>query len=423
MRVCITPPIDYMAEQPPDQPFTALGTLETRYYYYSFLLQRVVGLTPREHQKENLFNLAPLSYWRAAYRHPTKAGDVAWDVAVDSLMQSCAAEGLYNPANVIGRGIWIIEGKGVTHYGDKVLIDGKKYTPKEIPREISGKRVFEVGESLHLSEPDSKADFTQIESMLGELHFQTPHAAMLLAGAIVDSMAAGALHWRPHTWTTGKSGSGKSAVMKVILLILRNCAEHYVGETTEAGIRQDLKHDCRPIVFDEAEPKSPQAVVKINTINKVVLIHLAGDMKRLLLTGGRGFLGRNAIPVLEKNYQVFAVGSKDYNLLDPVQTEKMFSDIGPEIVVHLAAKSGGIAANKLFCADFLFQNALMNASSTVVLPVELRTQGDIVTRPIPFFESVFLGNIKALQSFSPTMKSSSLYLSIRSMISCSLCPR
>ena len=255
-----------MADTPQDQPFTALGTLEKRYYYYSFLLQRVVGLTPREHQKENLFNLAPLSYWRTAYRHPTKAGDVAWDVAVDSLMQTCAAEGLYNPANVIGRGIWIIEGKGVTHYGDQVLIDGIKYSPRNIPREISGKKVFEVAESLHLGDPDKIADFSQIETMLSEIHFQTPHAAMLLTGAIVCAMAAGALHWRPHTWTTGKSGSGKSAVMKVILLILRNCTEHYVGETTEAGIRQDLKHDCRAIVFDEAEPKSPAAIQKINNV-------------------------------------------------------------------------------------------------------------------------------------------------------------
>ncbi len=255
-----------MSDSPPSQPFTALGFLESRYHYYSFLLQKVVALTPREHQKENLFNLAPLSYWKKAYPHGNKKGDVAWDMAVDALMQTCAAEGLYNPANVIGRGIWLIDGKGVTHYGDKVLIEKIKYSPKEIPRDIANKRVFEVGESLHLGDPDDKADFTQIEVMLKKLHFQTPHAAMLIAGAIVCAMAAGALHWRPHTWLTGKSGSGKSAVIKIILLILRNCTEHYVGETTEAGIRQDLKHDCRAIVFDEAEPKNPAAIQKINNV-------------------------------------------------------------------------------------------------------------------------------------------------------------
>lgn len=255
-----------MAETPAIQPFTALGFLENRYHYYSFLLQKIVALTPREHQKENLFNLAPLTYWKGAYPHGNKKGDVAWDVAVDALMQTCAAEGLFNPQNVIGRGIWLLDGKGVTHYGDLVLIDGKKYEPKKIPREIAKKKVFEIAESLHLGEPDGNADFTQIEAMLKELRFQTPHAALLIAGAIVCAMAAGALHWRPHTWITGKSGSGKSAVMKIILLILGNCTEHYVGETTEAGIRQDLRHDCRAIVFDEAEPKSPAAIQKINNV-------------------------------------------------------------------------------------------------------------------------------------------------------------
>ena len=243
--------------------YRPLGFLENKYYYYSFLLQKIIALSPVEHRKENLFNLAPLVYWEKMY-----AGNkgVQWEKAIDSLMQTCASEGLFNPANVIGRGIWLIDGKGVTHYGDKVLIAGKIYNPREVTKEIGGKKIYEVAESLQIGEPDRTADFTQIEAMLGELHFQTPNAALFIAGAIVCAMAAGALHWRPHTWLTGKSGSGKSAVMKIILLILRNCTEHYVGETTEAGIRQDLKHDCRAIVFDEAEPKNPAAIVKINNV-------------------------------------------------------------------------------------------------------------------------------------------------------------
>lgn len=288
-----------MSEALPNQPFTPLGFMEGRYHYYSFLLQKIVALTPREHQKENLFNLAPLSYWKGIYPHSNKKGDAAWDVAVDSLMQTCAAEGLFNPQNVIGRGIWIIEGKGMTHYGDQVLIDGKKYTPKEIPRDIAKKKVFEVAESLHLGDPDKNADFTQIEAMLKQLHFQTPHAAMLIAGSLVCAMAAGALHWRPHTWITGKSGSGKSAVMKVLLLILGNCTEHYVGETTEAGIRQDLRHDCRAIVFDEAEPKSPAAIVKINNVLNLL---------RQASSDETGKIAKGTVTGKGMNYKIRSVG-------------------------------------------------------------------------------------------------------------------
>lgn len=288
-----------MAESLTLQPFTALGFMEGRYHYYSFLLQKIVALTPREHQKENLFNLAPLSYWKGIYPHSNKKGDVAWDVAVDSLMQTCAAEGLFNPQNVIGRGIWIIDGKGVTHYGDKVLIEKIKYSPKEIPRGIVKKKVFEVAESLHLGDPDKNADFTKIETMLKQLHFQTPHAAKLIAGALVCAMAAGALHWRPHTWITGKSGSGKSAVMKVLLLILGNCTEHYVGETTEAGIRQDLRHDCRAIVFDEAEPKSPAAIVKINNVLNLL---------RQASSDETGKIAKGTVTGKGMNYKIRSVG-------------------------------------------------------------------------------------------------------------------
>ena len=277
-----------MAELPESVHFRPIGYLDGKYYYYSFLLQKIVALTPREHCKENLFCLAPYTYWVA--KHGDKKE--SWAQAVDSLIQSCASEGLFNPQNVIGRGIWIIDGKGVTHYGDQVLIDGIKYEPKKIPHDIAKKKVFEVAESLHLGDPDKSSDFTQIEVLLKELHFQTPHAAMLITGAIVCAMAAGALHWRPHTWITGKSGSGKSAVMKIINLILRNCAEHYVGETTEAGIRQDLKHDCRAVVFDEAEPKSPAAIIKINNVLNLLRQSSSDETGKIAkgTTSGKGII-------------------------------------------------------------------------------------------------------------------------------------
>lgn len=253
-----------MADDAPTISFRPLGFLDGRYWYFSFLLQKVIGLTPVEHRKENLFNLAPLSYWEKKYG---TAKGIQWEKAIDSLIQTCAAEGLFNPVNIIGRGIWILDGKGVTHYGDKVLIEGTLYKElRKIPKEITKKKVFEVMEPLQLGDPDKNADFTLIQSMLSELHFQTPNAALFVSGWIVCSMAAGALHWRPHGWVTGKSGYGKSAVIKAIKRLLGNCAEYYTGETTEAGIRQDLKQDCRAIVFDEAEPKTHALQQKIQGV-------------------------------------------------------------------------------------------------------------------------------------------------------------
>jgi putative DNA primase/helicase len=251
-----------MAEKPIDQPFTPLGYDGNRYYYYSFLLQKIVALTPVEHRKENLFSLAPYNYWIKIYGDKKES----WTLATDSMIQTCAAEGLFNPQNVIGRGIWLIDGKGITHYGDKVLIDDIEYAPKKIPRTISKKKVFEVAEPLQLGEPDKIADFSQIQTILSQLSFQTPDAALLISGWVVCGMAAGALHWRPHIWITGRAGSGKSAVVNTIKRLLGNCGEHYTGETTEAGIRQDLKHDCRAVTYDEAEPKTHQAQMALQKV-------------------------------------------------------------------------------------------------------------------------------------------------------------
>lgn len=85
---------------------------------------------------------------------------------------------------------------------------------------------------------------------------------------------------------------------------------------------------------------------------------------RIVVTGATGFLGRHLIPILEARYgkdAVKGVSSKDYNLINPVEVKKMFSDLQPEVLIHLAAYSGGIGANKEFPADFYYRNTLLTA--------------------------------------------------------------
>ncbi len=86
--------------------------------------------------------------------------------------------------------------------------------------------------------------------------------------------------------------------------------------------------------------------------------------KKILLTGATGFLGRHARPVLEARYgaeNVASVSSADYDLMNPNEVRRMFDDITPDVVVHLAAYSGGIGANRAFPADFYFRNTILTA--------------------------------------------------------------
>ncbi len=88
-------------------------------------------------------------------------------------------------------------------------------------------------------------------------------------------------------------------------------------------------------------------------------------MTKVLLTGATGFLGRHTLPVLEKAYgedNVVAVSSSDYDLMDPVQVDAMLADHKPEVVVHYAAYSGGIGANREFPADFYYKNTILTAN-------------------------------------------------------------
>ena len=86
--------------------------------------------------------------------------------------------------------------------------------------------------------------------------------------------------------------------------------------------------------------------------------------RRILLTGASGFLGRHTRAVLEARYgadNIITVSSADYDLMDARQVENMFATIKPDVVVHYAAYSGGIGANRTYPADFYFRNTILTA--------------------------------------------------------------
>jgi len=108
--------------------------------------------------------------------------------------------------------------------------------------------------------------------------------------------------------------------------------------------------------------------------------HMNLTNKRIIVTGGAGFLGSHITELLAARgcRQVTVPRIEDYDLTRLPDIDRLFSAVRPEVVIHLAAVVGGIGANRANPGRFFHDNAIMgiqlieacrryNVEKTVVL--------------------------------------------------------
>jgi GDP-L-fucose synthase len=127
-------------------------------------------------------------------------------------------------------------------------------------------------------------------------------------------------------------------------------------------------------------------------------VSLAG--KRLVVTGGAGFLGSHVVRDLEaRGAEVVVPRKREFDLVERDACRRLVEKVRPAAVVHLAARVGGIGANRENPGSFFFDNLMMG----VQLVEECRLAGvaKVVTvgticsypklTPVPFREEDLWG--------------------------------
>ena len=113
--------------------------------------------------------------------------------------------------------------------------------------------------------------------------------------------------------------------------------------------------------------------------------------KRVTVTGGNGFLGRHLIGQLSSYgcRSIDVADQPDYDLTRLEDIRRLFDAVSPDIVIHLAAKVGGIGFNQEKPAELFYDNLLMGT----------QLMHEAWVRKIEKF--VALGTICAYPKFTP----------------------
>ncbi len=244
------------------QPFRCMGYNEDHRIYYSFLEKQVIELKTSEHNFANLIRLGNWEKWREWFSPRSEISDSTLTKRITAALNDlCVKRDAFNyDGRVRGAGCWVDGKKHVVNTGDRIIIDGEE---REL-YEVRSNNIYVISSSKFTPaiEPLTNKEANDLRELCALCPWEREINADLLAGAIVVGQVCAVLNWRPIIWISGQKGTGKSTILERLLKpALGDIALHFTRGTTEASIRQKMKYDARPVIYDEAEPSATMEAV------------------------------------------------------------------------------------------------------------------------------------------------------------------
>jgi len=121
--------------------------------------------------------------------------------------------------------------------------------------------------------------------------------------------------------------------------------------------------------------------------------------RRVVVTGGRGFLGSRLVERLRRSGAgaVVPVGRREYDLREAARCRALLEEQRPDVLIHAAAVVGGIGANRQHPGRFFYENAIMG----IQLIEEARRFWSASAEGFTNRRFVCLGTICAYPKFTP----------------------
>jgi len=228
------------------------------------------------------------------------------NVIAPAMIRACKDQGTYDETKIRGSGVWNDNGKIVFNAGNRLYIDYKLSKFSELDTYyIYQSRPPIVDERFSFDLELSSKEKEEILKVLCVFNVADWNMTLYTIGAFYGCVNAGRSPWRPHVYVEGKKGSGKSNYIRALRHLLgARFVESLQASATEAYIRQRLKCDARPVLFDESEAK---AKILDNEREKI------NELKRAASTNDGGTIGRGGAfgkaQMFKPNFNMFEAGT------------------------------------------------------------------------------------------------------------------